>query len=362
MLEEPFEVAEHQIVVGVSIGIAFAPQDGLEADQLLKCADLALYRSKSDGRGIFRLFHAEMDARMQARRVLELDLDQALPDGRIRVVLSTADRRFAPGRSPASRRCCVGGTRGGGLVSPDQFIPLAEETGMIVPIGEWVLRQACAAAARWPSGLKVAVNLSAVQFKSHDPVAATVAALRESGLPAGRLELEITETVMLHDTDATLATLHQLRELGIQIAMDDFGTGYSSLSYLRRFPFDRIKIDQSFVRELGEQPDCMAIVRAVATLGSDLGMAITAEGVETLPTARHAGAGRLHRDPRLSVQPPDPGQPGDRSAADDGERRGYGAAFRRTCRAAQPDRDRRRSDGPLRGPISASTRRGNHRR
>ena len=179
-----------------------------------------------------------------------------------------------------------------GLVSPDQFIPLAEETGMIVPIGEWVLRQACAAAANWPGGLKVAVNLSAVQFKSHNLVAATVAALRESGLPADRLELEITETVMLHDTDTTLATLHQFRELGIQIAMDDFGTGYSSLSYLRRFPFDRIKIDQSFVRELGKRPDCMAIVRAVATLGSDLGMAITAEGVETrqqLETLERAG-------------------------------------------------------------------------
>jgi EAL domain-containing protein (putative c-di-GMP-specific phosphodiesterase class I) len=179
-----------------------------------------------------------------------------------------------------------------GLVSPDQFIPLAEETGMIVPIGEWVLRQACAAAANWPRGLKVAVNLSAAQFKSQGLVAATVAALRESDLPADRLELEITETVMLHDTEAILATLHQFRELGIQIAMDDFGTGYSSLSYLRRFPFDRIKIDQSFVRDLGKQPDCMAIVRAVAALGGDLGMAITAEGVETrqqLDTLERAG-------------------------------------------------------------------------
>jgi EAL domain-containing protein (putative c-di-GMP-specific phosphodiesterase class I) len=152
---------------------------------------------------------------------------------------------------------------------------------MIVPIGEWVLREACSAAATWPDNLKVAVNLSAVQFKSRNLVAAVVASLRASGLHPDRLELEITETVLLQDTDATLATLHQLRELGVHIAMDDFGTGYSSLGYLRRFPFDRIKIDQSFVRELGKQADCIAIVRAVAALGNDLGMAITAEGVET---------------------------------------------------------------------------------
>jgi diguanylate cyclase (GGDEF)-like protein len=275
MFAQPFEVGEHQIVVGVSIGIAFAPQDGLEADQLLKCADLALYRSKSDGRGIFCLFHAEMDARMQARRVLELDLHQALRADEFELfyqpLIDLRTRQVAGFEALLRWRHP---TRG--LVSPDQFVPLAEETGMIVPIGAWVLREACATAANWPGGLKVAVNLSAVQFKSHNLVADTVAALRESGLPADRLELEITETVMLNDTDATLATLHQLREMG----------------YLRRFPFDRIKIDQSFVRELGKRPDCMAIVRAVATLGSDLGMAITAEGVETrqqLETLEQAG-------------------------------------------------------------------------
>jgi EAL domain-containing protein (putative c-di-GMP-specific phosphodiesterase class I) len=173
---------------------------------------------------------------------------------------------------------------------------LAEDTGLIVPIGEWVLRQACADAADWPDGQKVAVNLSVVQFRSRNLVDAVVAALRESGLPASRLELEITETVMLQDTDATLATLHQLRALGIHIAMDDFGTGYSSLSYLRRFPFDRIKIDQSFVRELGAQDECSAIVRAMITLGRDLGMAVTAEGVETreqLETLERAGCTEL---------------------------------------------------------------------
>jgi EAL domain-containing protein (putative c-di-GMP-specific phosphodiesterase class I) len=168
-----------------------------------------------------------------------------------------------------------------GLVPPDQFIPLAEETGLIDSIGEWVLRRACADAATWPDGLKVAVNLSVVQFRSHELVAVITDALREAGLSASRLELEITETVMLQDAGATLATLHQLRSLGIRIAMDDFGTGYSSLNYLMRFPFDRIKIDQSFVRELGERADCGAIVKAVTALGHVLGMATTAEGVET---------------------------------------------------------------------------------
>ena len=168
-----------------------------------------------------------------------------------------------------------------GLVPPDQFIPLAEEIGLIVPIGEWVLREACIAAASWPGEMRVAVNLSPAQFKSRDLVTAVALALHETGLAPDRLELEITETVMLQDTDATLATLHQLRALGFGIAMDDFGPGYSSLSYLQRFPFDRIKIDQSFVRDMCTNRDCGAIVSAVTGLGNELGMATTAEGVET---------------------------------------------------------------------------------
>ena len=168
-----------------------------------------------------------------------------------------------------------------GLVPPSDFIPLAEEIGLIKAIGAWVLHQACMDAASWPGELKVAVNLSPVQFRSHDLVELVARALAESALPGNRLELEITETVMLHDTEATLAMLHRLRGLGIRIAMDDFGTGYSSLSYLRRFPFDRIKIDQSFVRELNTHDDCSAIVRAIASLGHELGMCTTAEGVET---------------------------------------------------------------------------------
>jgi diguanylate cyclase (GGDEF)-like protein len=295
LIEAPFEIDGQQIVIGTSIGIAFAPQDGLDADLVLKCADLALYRAKQDGRGMYRLFQAEMDAAIQARRTMEVELRQALAGGQLELFyqpqIDVRGRRVAGceallrWRHPAM-----------GLVSPDRFIGLAEETGLIVPIGEWVLRQACLAASGWPEASKIAVNVSAVQFRSHDLVAAVVAALHESGLPASCLELEITETVMLHDTDATLATLHQLRQLGVQIAMDDFGTGFSSLSYLRRFPFDRIKIDQSFVRELGTQNDCTAIVRAMVNLGRDLGMEITAEGVETreqLEMLERAGCGEM---------------------------------------------------------------------
>ena len=280
LIEAPFDVEGHQIVIGTSIGIAFAPQDGVNADQVLKCADLALYRAKQDGRGVYRLFQAEMDAAIQARRVLELELRQALANGQLELFYQPQiDVRG--GRVAGCEALLRWRHPSMGLVSPDRFIGLAEETGLIVPIGEWVLRQACNAASTWPEALKIAVNVSAVQFRGHDLVSAVVAALQESGLPASCLELEITESVMLQDTDATLATLHQLRELGVQIAMDDFGTGFSSLSYIRRFPFDRIKIDQSFIRELGKQDDCIAIVRAVIALGRDLGMEITAEGVET---------------------------------------------------------------------------------
>jgi diguanylate cyclase (GGDEF)-like protein/PAS domain S-box-containing protein len=290
-LQAPFEIGGQQIVIGASIGIALAPEDGLDADQLMKCADLALYQSKFDGRGVHRLFRAEMDAAMRARHTLETDLRQALRAGQLRL--------FYQPLIDVRTRAVVGFEAllrwqhpANGLVPPDRFIPLAEETGLIIPIGEWILGEACAAAARWPGGLKVAVNLSAAQFKSRNLIPAVTAALDRSGLDPGCLEIEITESVMLQGTEATLTTLHQLRESGIQIAMDDFGTGYSSLSYLRRFPFDRIKIDQSFVRGLGKRADCIAIVRAVTALGTEIGMAITAEGVETtqqLDTLEQAG-------------------------------------------------------------------------
>jgi diguanylate cyclase (GGDEF)-like protein len=280
LLDEPFNVAGHQIVIGTSIGIAFAPQDSIDADELLKSADLALYRAKLDGRGVYRLFHAEMDAQMQARRLLELDLRQAVRTGQLVLF-------YQPLVDPRSN--AVTGFEAllrwdhpaQGLITPDRFIALAEEIGLIVPIGEWVLREACSAVASWPGTVRIAVNLSPAQFKSRNLIPAVEQALRESGLAADRLELEITETIMLQDTATTLATLHKLRALGVTLAMDDFGTGYSSLSYLRRFPFDRIKIDQSFVRDVCIKSDCGAIVRAVAGLSSELGMATTAEGVET---------------------------------------------------------------------------------
>jgi EAL domain-containing protein (putative c-di-GMP-specific phosphodiesterase class I) len=240
-----------------------------------------LYRAKNDGGGTFRLFEPEMDTRMQARRLLEIDLRKALPNNEFEVwyqpIVSLHDysvtgfEALLRWHHPTQ-----------GLVSPADFIPIAEEIGAIASIGAWVLRTACADAARWPDAIKVAVNLSPVQFRSKTLVEDVVLALTASDLPARRLEIEITETVMLADTTATLETLGELRDLGVRIAMDDFGTGYSSLSYLRRFPFNKIKIDQCFIRDMSEGPESMAVLRAITSLGANLGMVTTAEGVETL--------------------------------------------------------------------------------
>ena len=280
LIGEPYDIDGHHVIVGASVGIALAPGDGDNPDRLLKNADMALYRAKGDGRGTFRFFEPEMDARVQARRALELDLRKALVAGEFEMfyqpLVNLSDNAVTGFEALLRWRHPVRG-----MVSPADFIPLAEEIGLIVPLGEWVLRQACAEAATWPDHVKVAVNLSPVQFKSRNLLPAVMMALASSGLPATRLELEITESVLLSESEANLATLHQLRALGVRISMDDFGTGYSSLSYLRTFPFDKIKIDQSFVRELSASGDCMAIVRAVAGLGSSLGIPTTAEGVET---------------------------------------------------------------------------------
>jgi diguanylate cyclase (GGDEF)-like protein len=280
LLGPPFDVDGHQIVISASIGIAFAPQDAADSDQLLRCADLAMYRAKVEGRSVYRLFHAQMDAEMQTRRQLELDLRQALPCGQFEVFyqpqVSLRDGHVAGFEALLRWHHPLRGA-----VPPSEFIPLAEEIGLIVPIGEWVLRQACCDAAGWPGTPKVAVNLSPIQFRSHNLVAEVAGALEASALWPERLELEITEAILLEDTEATLATLRELHGLGLRIAMDDFGTGYSSLGYLLRFPFDRIKIDQSFVRDLGTRRDCSAILSAVAALSSELGMQTTVEGVET---------------------------------------------------------------------------------
>jgi diguanylate cyclase (GGDEF)-like protein len=279
-ISETYVVQGHQIVIGASVGIAVAPNDGTDPDRLLKNADLALYRAKEDGRGTYRFFEAGMDAKMQARRRLEVELRKALALGEFEVFYQPLVN-LKTNRVSGCEALLRWRSPGRGLVPPGEFIPLAEEIGLINAIGAWVLKQACTEAAGWPDEIKVAVNLSPVQFKRGTVVLDVIAALGASGLPARRLELEITETVLLQDTEATLSILNQLRALGARISMDDFGTGYSSLSYLRKFPFDKIKIDQSFIRDLSDQPDSVAIVRAIASLGSTLGIATTAEGVET---------------------------------------------------------------------------------
>lgn len=279
-LGQSFEIDGHEINVGTSIGIAVAPTDGNEPNQLLRNADLALYRAKADGGGTHHFFRPEMDAQMQARLILELELRKALVAGEFEVYYQPlVDSRT---NEVAGFEALVRWNHPErGLVLPVEFIPLAEEIGLIVPLGEWVLREACVQATKWPGKLSVSVNLSPAQFRNRTLVLSVISALGSSGLPANRLELEITETVLLQDSAATLETLHQLRELGVRISMDDFGTGYSSLSYLRSFPFDKIKIDRSFVGELGKSSDGLAIIRAITGLGISLGMTTTAEGVET---------------------------------------------------------------------------------
>jgi diguanylate cyclase (GGDEF)-like protein len=276
----PYDIQGHQITISVSIGIAVTPNDGSEPDQLLKNADLALYRAKEDGRGVFHFFEVGMDARAQARRLLEVDLRGALLRNEF-VVYYQPIQDIKADRIVGFEALVRWNHPLRGMIAPLNFIPLAEETGLIVPIGDWVLRTACKDAAGWSQDVCVAVNLSPAQFKNRALLPAVVSALAISGLAACRLELEITESVLLQDNEVTLATLHKLRALGVRISMDDFGTGYSSLSYLRSFPFDKIKIDRSFVSELASRDDSMAIVRAVTGLGKSLGISTTAEGVET---------------------------------------------------------------------------------
>jgi diguanylate cyclase (GGDEF)-like protein len=280
-LSMPYEIDDHQVIIGCSVGIALAPQDGTDPVALLKAADLALYRAKTNGRGAFQFYEAEMDARLQARRVLELDLRNALANDELEVFYQpqiNLDRNNISGFEALLRW----NHPERGTVSPADFIPVAEEIGLIGRIGAWVLKAACCEAIKWPHDIKVAVNLSPAQFKNRSLILDVTSALAVSGLRASRLELEITESVMLQDTDSVLTTLHQIHDLGVRISMDDFGTGYSSLSYLRKFPFDKIKIDQSFVRDVCESGDTAAIVKAVATMSASLGMDTTAEGVETL--------------------------------------------------------------------------------
>jgi diguanylate cyclase (GGDEF)-like protein/PAS domain S-box-containing protein len=280
-MAEPFDIQGHHVVIGASVGVAVAPSDGVLSDELLKKADMALYRAKADGRGAFHFFERAMDEKLQERRALELDLRAALVNGEFELY-------YQPLYNLAANAVigCEALLRWShplrGMISPAEFIPLAEEIGLIVPLGEWVLRTACAQAATWPDPIRLAVNLSPAQFRDRQLVSTVISALAASGVAAERLELEITESVLLQDNAANMAILHDLKALGVRISMDDFGTGYSSLSYLRSFPFDKIKIDQTFVRDILEDSDALAIIKAVLDLGASMGVVTTAEGVETL--------------------------------------------------------------------------------
>jgi diguanylate cyclase (GGDEF)-like protein len=280
VVSEPYDIDGHQVVIGTSIGIAMGPTDGATPDELIRNADLALYRAKGEGRGTFSFFEPEMDGLMQARRAMETDLRKAQAAGEFELLyqpvvnLATDEisglEALIRWRHPQK-----------GMIPPSDFITLAEEMGLIEPISEWVLQQACTRAAQWPADLKIAVNLSPAQFRRQGLVDTVIGALAASGLPADRLELEITESSLLQNSEATLGMLYQLRELGVRIAMDDFGTGYSSLSYLQSFPFDKIKIDRSFVKDITDGVGSLNIVRAVTAMARGLGMTTTAEGVET---------------------------------------------------------------------------------
>ena len=278
-IRQPLECAGHLITTDASIGIAMAPNDGVRLDQLLKNADLALYGAKGDGRRTYRFFEPGMDARAKARRTLEMELRRAINDGGFEVhyqpLVNLRDDSISGCEALLRWRHPQRG-----MISPAEFIPVAEETGLINELGQLVLNTACMEAARWPDNIRIAVNVSPVQFRSQTLALNVAGALAASGLAASRLELEITEAVLMRDDEAALAMLHQLRALGVRIALDDFGTGYSSLSYLQRFPFDKIKIDRSFIKSIAEEGASSAIVESVVNIAAASNMTTTAEGVE----------------------------------------------------------------------------------
>ena len=280
VVSRPCCVEGYDVVVGASVGVAFGHQRRSTADHLLKSADLAMYSAKAEGRGTYRIFDPQMESVMRARRTMERDLRHGFVKNGFRLYYQplinlqsmrvTAFEALMRWQHPER-----------GQVSPSEFIPVAEDIGLIVQLGEWALRQACEEAMSWPSDIKVSVNLSPMQFMKGNLAATVTNALASSGLPPSRLELEITENVLLEKTERNIETLNHLRQLGVQISIDDFGTGYSSISYLRHFRFDKIKIDQSFVKDVITDEGSLAIVRAIAGLGTSFGITTTAEGVET---------------------------------------------------------------------------------
>jgi predicted signal transduction protein with EAL and GGDEF domain len=283
----PYEISGHQVVIGTSIGIAVSPRDGTDHDTLLQNADLALYRSKTAGRGTYAFFEKEMNDHLRARRGLERDLRRALVKGEFELfyqpILNLG--RNTMGTCEALIRWRHPER---GLLGPSEFIPLAEETGLIAPLGDWVLRHACAEATRWPADVKVAVNFSAVQFKSPVLPRIILNALSASGLPASRLEIEVAESALIKNTSAVLAILEEIHRMGVGVTLDDFGAESSSLNHLRSFRFDKIKVDRRFVADLTDgNVAARAIVRAVAGLGCDLGIETVAAGVETEAQLQH---------------------------------------------------------------------------
>ncbi|WP_346016960.1 EAL domain-containing protein [Methylobacterium sp. GC_Met_2] len=289
----PIHLDGQIVEVGVSIGLTIATERDRDADELFKRADMALYEAKAEGRNTYRIFCPDFGARVASRGQLGLDMKEGVRRGEFYLVYQpVVDATTGAVVSLEALMRWQHPVRGG--VSPGEFIPLAEENGLIVPLGAWALREACSEALTWPETLLVGVNVSAVQFRS-GLEEAVLTALADTGLPANRLKLEVTESVLMQDGDAVIACLHRLRSLGIVVALDDFGTGYSSLGYLRRFPFDKIKIDKSFIRDIAD-PDAAAIVRAVVSIGERLGMGIVAEGVETaeqLELVRREGCGQV---------------------------------------------------------------------
>jgi len=276
---DEFAIDGHQLRIGLSIGVAIYPADGTDAAMLLGNADAALYRAKADGRGSVRFFDAGMDKRLRERRALQNDLRTAVERGELKLHYQPQQR---VGNGIIGFEALVRWHHPGrGLVPPAAFIPLAEESGLIIPIGEWILREACREAASWPRPLQIAVNLSPVQFRHGDLPGMVHSILLETGLAGNRLELEITEGVLIGDFSRAVSILRRLKTLGVRISMDDFGTGYSSLSYLQSFPFDKIKIDQAFISSMEHNAQSAAIVRAVIGLARGLEVPVVAEGVET---------------------------------------------------------------------------------